>query len=144
MPFCHVSVVEKSGFLTNAQGRGDSESSFLRNGGRAWKVDTRFAGTRSDPDIRGSISGIGEDNFCAGAFTVGVIRGILGELHGMYSTMTELTGRGATILVGSGNGMRKNEVMQRLAGEMFGMSVEIPAFTEEAACGAAICAMSLS
>ena len=114
---------------------------FLRNGGRAWKVDTRFAGTRSDPDIRGSISGIGEDNFCAGAFTVGVIRGILGELHGMYSTMTELTGRGATILVGSGNGMHKNEVMQRLAGEMFGMSVEIPEYTEEAACGCALCAM---
>ena len=49
-----------------------------------------------------------------------------------------LTGRHAKILVGSGNGMRKNALMQRLAGEMFGMKVEIPAFTEEAACGAAL------
>lgn len=29
--------------------------------------------------------------------------------------------------------MRKNELMQRLAGKMFGTSVEIPEYTEEAA-----------
>lgn len=116
---------------------------FLKSGGSAWEVDTRFAGTRSDPNKRGSVQGISEDNFCPGAFTVGVIRGILGELHGFYETMTKLTGRKASVLVGSGNGMRKNPLMQRLAGEMFGMKVEIPAFTEEAACGAALCAMNL-
>jgi sedoheptulokinase len=116
---------------------------FLAGGEAGLKVDTRFAGTRSDPEIRGSISGIGEENFCVGALSVGVMRGILGELHGMYETMTALTGRRAKILVGSGNGMRKNVLMQRLAGEMFGMSVEIPAFTEEAACGCAMCASDL-
>lgn len=114
---------------------------FLRSGGKAWEVETTFMGTRSDPAKRGSISGISEDNFCAGAFTVGVIRGILGELYGFYEEMTRLTGRRAKILVGSGNGMRKNELMQRLAGEVFGMRVELPEYLEEAACGAALCAM---
>ena len=114
---------------------------FLRDGGQAWEVQTTFMGTRSDPAKRGSISGISEENFTPGAFTVGVIRGILGELYGFYEEMTRLTDRHAKILVGSGNGMRKNELMQRLAGEMFGMSVELPEFREEAACGAALCAM---
>lgn len=109
----------------------------------AWNVTTTFMGTRSDPSVKGSIQGISEGNFCAGAFTVGVIQGILRELHGMYEAMKELTGRSADILVGSGNGLRKNELMQRLAGEMFGMSVNIPGCTEEAACGAALCAMEL-
>lgn len=114
---------------------------FLRSGGHAWEVETTFMGTRSDPAKRGSILGISEDNFCAGAFTVGVIRGILGELYGFYEEITRFTGRQAKILVGSGNGMRKNALMQRLAGEVFGMRVELPEFMEEAACGAALCAM---
>ena len=114
---------------------------FLKNGGHAWEVHTTFMGTRSDPAKRGSISGISEDNFTPGALTVGVIRGILGELYGFYEEMMSLTGRQAKILVGSGNGMRKNKLMQRLAGEMFGMRVELPEFREEAACGAALCAM---
>lgn len=114
---------------------------FLASGIDAWKVVTTFMGTRSDPEKRGSISGISEENFTPGAFTVGVIHGILDELHGMYDEMTRITGRHAKILVGSGNGMRKNKLMQKLAGEIFGMRVEIPSFTEEAACGAALCAM---
>ncbi|MBQ7545126.1 MAG: hypothetical protein IJT02_09325 [Synergistaceae bacterium] len=114
---------------------------FLKGGGTAWEVETTFMGTRSDPEKRGSIRGISEENFCVGSLTVGVLRGILGELHGMYEVMTRLTGRKASVLVGSGNGMRKNPLMQRLAGEMFGMKVEIPAFTEEAACGCAMCAI---
>ncbi|MBQ7219508.1 MAG: hypothetical protein IJS28_00855 [Synergistaceae bacterium] len=115
---------------------------FLKSGRSAWEVETTFMGTRADPAKRGSIHGISENNFTPGALTVGVIRGILGELHGMYDEMTRLTGRKAGVLVGSGNGMRKNPLMQRLAGEMFGMRVEIPDLTEEAACGCALCAMS--
>lgn len=106
----------------------------------AWSVETTFMGTRSDPSRRGSIAGISEGNFCAGAFTAGVIRGILSELHAMYVTMKELAGREAHVLVGSGNGLRKNELMQRMASEMFGMSLRIPECTEEAASGAAMCA----
>lgn len=120
----------------------DAESFIETHGmNQAWKVDTTFSGTRSDPDKRGSISGIGIENFCTGALTVGVIRGIIGELHGMYEAMKMITGREAKYLAGSGNGLRKNKLMQRIASEMFGMEVHIPEYTEEAACGCALCAM---
>lgn len=110
--------------------------------GKAWEVDTRFEGTRSNPDITGSIRGITAENFVPGALTVGVIRGILEELHGMYDVMTKLTGRYAGIIVGSGNGIRKNEIMRRVAGEIFGLEVRISESKEEAAKGAAMCAMN--
>ena len=45
--------------------------------------------------------------------------------------------------MGSGNGIRQNPLMQRLAEEMFGMEMKIPAYKEEAACGAALCALAL-
>ena len=109
----------------------------------AWNVDTRFNGTRSDPSITGSVKGITAENFNAGAFTVGVIRGILEELRGMYEAMKRLTGRSAGTIVGSGNGLRRNEIMRRIAGELFGLEVNIPEYREEAARGCALCAMEL-
>ena len=119
-------------------------SKFLEAHGlcKAWEVDTRFQGTRSDPSITGSIRGITAENFCPGAFTVGVIRGILEELRGMYEAMKAMTGRSAGIIVGSGNGIRKNEIMRRIAGEIFGLEVRVSESKEEAARGAAMCAIN--
>lgn len=111
---------------------------------QSWNVDTRFNGTRSNPEITGSITGITAGNFCPGAFTVGVIRGIVGELHGMYEAMRELAGRSASVIVGSGNGLRKNGIMQRIVGEIFGLEVRIPDGMEEAARGAAMCAADVA
>ena len=106
----------------------------------AWKVDTAFSGTRSDPSRRGRITGIGVENFHPGAMTVGVICGILNELHEQYEEMCRLTGKKATCLAGSGNGIRRNPLMRKLAEEMFGMPMDIPEYEEEAAYGAAISA----
>ena len=106
----------------------------------AWKVDTAFSGTRSDPLRRGMITEIGVENFHPGALTVGVISGILGELHEQYEQMCQLTGKKATCLVGSGNGIRRNPLMRKLAEEMFGMPMDVPAYEEEAAYGAALSA----
>ena len=107
----------------------------------AWRVRTTFSGTRSDPGVRGGIEGICIDNFRPGALTVGVIAGILGELKEAYDAMRALTGTAATRLVGSGNGLRQNPLMRELAEEMFGMKLSVPAHREEAAYGAALCAM---
>lgn len=109
----------------------------------AWKVRTTFSGTRNDPEEKGSITNIGAENFCPGAMTVGVIIGILQELYEQYENMCELTGKRATKLAGSGNGLRQNPVMQKLAEEMFGMKMTIPSCQEEAACGAALCVRKL-
>ena len=108
----------------------------------AWKVKTTFSGTRSNPAEKGSITGIGIENFHPGAMTLGVIRGILEELYEMYVEMCRVTGKQATKLVGSGNGIRKNKLMQELAEEIFGMPLAIPQYQEEAAYGAALYALA--
>lgn len=108
----------------------------------AWKVRTTFAGTRSDPDARGMVGGISTGNFRPGALTLGVLQGILEELHGMYRQMCEMTGTEAIRLVGSGNGIRKNALLRELAEERFGMALEVPIWEEEAACGAALHALA--
>ena len=108
----------------------------------AWKVKTTFSGTRSNPAEKGSITGIGVENFHPGAMTLGVIGGILEELYEMYEKMCRVTGRKATRLVGSGNGLRKNKLMQEMAEEIFGMSLAIPQYQEEAAYGAALYALA--
>lgn len=115
---------------------------FLEKYGKeaVWKVDTAFSGTRSDPSRRGIITGIGVENFHPGALTVGVIDGILGELHEQYKQMCQLTGKKATRLAGSGNGIRRNPLMRKLAEEMFGMQMYVSEYEEEAAYGAALCA----
>jgi len=115
---------------------------FRDSGASEWSVRTTFAGTRDDPDRRGSVQGIGTDNFCPGAMTLGVLRGILQELHDLYLLMCEKTGRRASRLVGSGNGIRRNALMRELAEEIFGMEMKMPLYQEEAACGAALHALT--
>ena len=109
----------------------------------AWKVDTAFSGTRSDPSRRGMITGIGVENFHPGAMTVGVIRGILEELHDQYEQMCRLTGKKAIHLAGSGNGIRRNPLMRKMAEKMFGMPMDVAEYEEEAAYGAAVCAWNV-
>lgn len=104
----------------------------------AWKIRTTFSGTRSNPRERGSISGIGVENFHPGAMTVGMLQGILEELHEMYRQMCSMTGTKAAHLVGSGNGIRRNKLMRELAEDLFRMPMAIPACEEEAAYGAAL------
>lgn len=104
----------------------------------AWRIRTAFSGTRSNPRERGSISGIRVENFHPGAMTLGMIMGILEELYEMYQEMCRMTGNRAIHLVGSGNGIRENTLMQELAEERFRMKMKIPACKEEAAYGAAL------
>ncbi len=117
---------------------------FLDQYGReqAWKICTAFSGTRQDPEACGRIEGIRTENFHPGAMTAGMLLGILEELYGYYEEMCRITGRRAAMLAGSGNGLRKNALMRRLAEEMFGMPVKVPVYEEEAACGAALHAMA--
>ena len=109
---------------------------------KSWKIKTTFSGTRSNPKERGSIANIGIENFHPGAMTVGMICGILEELQEMYTVMCEKTGNRAVKLVGSGNGIRRNQLMRELAEEMYGMKMQIPVCKEEAAYGAALYSMA--
>lgn len=104
----------------------------------AWQIRTTFSGTRSNPAERGSIQNIGVENFHPGAMTLGMLKGVLGELHEMYVAMCDKKGSKPTKLVGSGNGIRRNPLLQELAEELFGMKLMIPVCKEEAAYGAAL------
>lgn len=97
-------------------------------------VDTRFCGTRKNPDIKGSVSGISENNFTPHELTRGFLYGMANELY----TLFEGFGIKGKVLVSSGNAVRKSSVLRHYLEELFGMKLSVPAHTEEASFGAAI------
>ncbi len=99
-------------------------------------VDTTFCGTRSNPSLRGAITGLGADNFTVAAFCDGFMSGIAAELHGMYGEIRPLLEKEPTVMIGSGNGLRTNPVLCRKFEQAFGLTLKIPAHKEEAAFGA--------
>ncbi len=99
------------------------------------KVSTRFAGTRDNPEERGSIENLGLDNFTPQHLIWGVLGGMVEELQAMYLATNE---QNHSLLIASGNGLRKNLALQKLFAENFGIELKIPAHSEEAAFGAAL------
>jgi sedoheptulokinase len=121
------------------------------------EVDTRFAGTRVDPGIRGAVKNISLDNFTPSNLVRGVLDGIAAELFSFYADMAPATGflqseGGASAaagggpaanplrVIGSGNAMRRNPALRRAVARRFGRPVKLPRLEEEAALGAALCA----
>lgn len=101
-------------------------------------VQTTFNGTRVCPDLLGSIAGISEDNFTPEGLIYGVLQGMARELYDMYHVIYEGTGIRAEHLIASGNGVRRNRVLQDIFREMFQADLTLAAYEEEAACGAAL------
>lgn len=101
-------------------------------------IDTRFAGTREHPQLRGSVANLTADNFTPAGLTRGVLTGMARELYDLYRTMADGLGETRSRIVASGNGMRKNAALQAITSELFGMPLTLSRQTEEAACGAAI------
>lgn len=97
-------------------------------------VDTRFCGTRKNPDIKGSVSGITESNFTPAELTRGFLYGMANELY----TLFESFDISADMLICSGNAVRKSLVLRQYLEELFGKKLFVPAHTEEASFGAAI------
>lgn len=105
---------------------------------RSLQVDTTFAGTRADPGKKGRIEGISAEKFTPGALAFGILEGMARELFQMYQQVDADIRKEKTVLVLSGNGIRKNVHLQQIMEEMFGMRAEIADHQEEAACGAAL------
>ncbi|MFH1022803.1 MAG: FGGY family carbohydrate kinase [Planctomycetota bacterium] len=104
------------------------------------RVDTRFAGTREAPDIRGAVTNLSVDNFTPGRLVAGLLDGMAEELHGFFRRMPASIRERTDTLAGAGNGIRENPLLRRILGERFGRPVRVPACREEAAAGAALCA----
>lgn len=99
-------------------------------------VDTRFCGSRSDPSVKGSISGIVPQNFTPEALSAGILHGIASELRGLYAAMDP--SNAAIRTVASGNAIRKNPALRKICQKVFKSAPLIPLHTEEAAFGAAL------
>ena len=97
-------------------------------------VKTLFKGRRSDPTLRASICGIGEDNFTPEQLILGTIHGMADELCEMYLSC----GESRRILVASGNAVQKGRVLRSVLSDKFGMPLFVPENKEEAATGAAM------
>ena len=107
-------------------------------------VDTRFCGTRRDPDLRASITRIGEDNFDAAHLICGVLHGMARELHDDYAAMkAALPERSDLLLTASGNGVRRNPALQKILAQTFDLPLTLSPYDEEAARGAALFALSM-
>lgn len=99
------------------------------------RVCTQFCGTREHPNLRGSITDIGESNFTPGALALGVLQGMADELHEGFDPSAHPQ---ISRLVASGNAVRKNPMLRRLLSDTFDMQLLLPAQQEEAALGAAL------
>ncbi len=103
-------------------------------------VDTRFAGTRQNSSVRGEIKSISMNNFLPECMVAGFLDGIAKELHDFYSIMPEsLRGR-VSMFTGSGNGIRRNNLLRSIIGMRFGKKITLPLHSEEASFGAALTA----
>ena len=100
------------------------------------KADSRFCGTRKNPNIRAGFYDISQENFTAGDMTVAILYAIADELKNMYA------GENTEKVVCSGNGIRKNPALQRVVSEIFNAEILIPSHKEEASFGAALASMT--
>ena len=98
-----------------------------------------FRGTRTNPDLKASISDITENNFNASSFTLSILKGISNELKEFYDLLISVTGERKK-LIASGNAIRLNPVLRKVVEDDFKMKLNIPLHKEEAAFGAALIA----
>ena len=100
-------------------------------------VRTSFCGLRSDPDARGQINNISEDNFTPEALLAGTLIGMAKELYNMYLSMPH---ENITSLITSGNASRLNPALPAALEKVFKMKVSVTDRRESAAVGAALLA----
>ena len=100
------------------------------------KVDTTFEGTRLDPSRRGTISGITLRNFTPASLVEGFLEGVCNELYDFYKAIPASLREGRTILMGSGNALRRNARLREVLSRTFSLEVSLTPSAEEAAKGA--------
>ncbi|MDF2963867.1 MAG: hypothetical protein K0S39_5602 [Paenibacillus sp.] len=104
------------------------------------RVKTQFFGSRTEPDGKGAIEGIDPRSFTPGHLIIGVIDGIIEELHQFYTVLPNELKLQFKSLVGSGNGFRNNSTLRQRLPAFFTLPLQIAAHPEEASFGAGLCA----
>jgi sugar (pentulose or hexulose) kinase len=98
-----------------------------------------FTGTRQDPRLRASFTGLGADTFTPAHLTRALLEGVGEAFYDLYGRMRPRLGK-RDHLVGAGNGIRRNPLLARILAQRFGMPLYIAAHEEAAAVGAALLA----
>ncbi len=99
---------------------------------------TQFYGTRENPNKKASITGLTEETFTPANLIYACLSGICDELYDMYKK----TGERCMKLVGTGNGIRLNPTLIKIIEEKFKLKMNIPKYSEEAAIGSALFALT--
>ena len=102
--------------------------------------DSRFAGTRSVPSHRGSLTGLSEASLTPACLARAVLEGMAASLHEGSAAITRLVGHPPASLIGAGNGIRRNTLLAQLLSRQFSLPLALPPRSEEAALGAAMVA----
>lgn len=110
---------------------------------QALTVKPTFLGTREDPSDTGTISGINLANFYPAALIRGTLNGMAKELYDFYRVLNEQAGISRRKLVAAGNGIRRNEALQHILSNMFGLPLTVEQNEEEAAFGAAVSSFAM-
>ncbi|NBD27498.1 sedoheptulokinase [Paenibacillus glycinis] len=116
----------------------------LEEGQGRLRFGTQFYGTRHDPLVLGHVADISPDNFTPGHFALGVLGGIVDELMGYVHLLPGRLLSPVAVAAGSGNGIRRNPVMQQLLREHLNLPLHLAESKEEAAFGAAVYAAAAS
>lgn len=96
-----------------------------------------FSGSRTDPGLRASFSGLSPDNFTPAHFARALLEGMADGFFAFFEQMRPVVGR-PPLLVGAGNGIRQNRLLAQILAGRFGKRLLIPSHAEEAAVGAAV------
>jgi sedoheptulokinase len=105
------------------------------------RFEPLFTGTRANPDLRASLTGIGPTNLTPGRLARALLEGLAEGFHALYREMQPAIGA-RELLVGAGNGIVQNPVLAAILARRFGRDLHVAANVEAAALGAALLACS--
>lgn len=103
-----------------------------------------FTGTRAQPGLRGSWTGVSPENFTPAHMARALLEGMADVFGESYEAICSETRRSATVLVGAGNGLRQNPLLANMVSERFGLDLLLAENIEAAAVGAATVGASVS
>ena len=98
-----------------------------------------FTGTRVDPTVSASFTGITPANLTPGHMTRALLEGMAEQLYGLCGDMAPYA-RGCQQLIGAGNAIRRNPLFAEILACAFGLPLRVPAHNESAAIGACLLA----
>jgi sugar (pentulose or hexulose) kinase len=99
-----------------------------------------FSGTRHEPWLKASWTGLTAANFTPGHLSRALLEGMARSFAASAGRVAGLLGRPPAALIGAGNGVRTNPLLARIIAGAIGLPMRVPAHREEAACGAALLA----